>query len=431
MVTMAGGQESRFATGSNWRGCIGFGMIINSELFKCLKEKHGTSYQAFLREKLIAVAGNICEPNLGMDFDSVHAIMEEVDVIIQSAENTDFAERYDLMIDANVNGPQRLMRFAKMCKNLNLFVHVSTAFVNGEREGLFLENPMTMGENRRKDSSTFPWLDIGNEMNLSHKSTKASISLDTTKDLKRLGQERVKFYGWDNTYQLTKAMGEMVINEIRGDIPLLIIRPSVIESSYKEPFPGWIQGNRVTDPLIISYGKGQLPPFLGDPEVNLDIFCYEDFDSTPLIESSKSITKMKFFDNLDHLSKYTWNEICLRDGLKDGISKDETMVQKLTRKCKVKAVYAEQLCNTYEFGGFYKARFHIGNTQKLLEKMSEEELYNFEIDAKNIDWRKYFVEVHIPGLRKHVLNETRMHSEAKHVQLKETRMRTEANLVYN
>lgn len=43
---------------------------------------------------------------------------------------------------------------------------------------------------------------------------------------------------------MTKAMGEMILNEIRGDVPLLIIRPAVIESSYKQPFPGWIQGNR-------------------------------------------------------------------------------------------------------------------------------------------------------------------------------------------
>ena len=40
----------------------------------------------------------------------------------------------------------------------------------------------------------------------------------------------------------TKAMGEMLLNSMRGDIPVVIIRPSVIESSIKEPLPGWIQG---------------------------------------------------------------------------------------------------------------------------------------------------------------------------------------------
>ena len=50
--------------------------------------------------------------------------------------------------------------------------------------------------------------------------------------------------GWSTTYQLSKAMGEIAVNEIRGDVPLLIIRPSIIESCYNEPHPGWIQGMR-------------------------------------------------------------------------------------------------------------------------------------------------------------------------------------------
>lgn len=41
--------------------------------------------------------------------------------------------------------------------------------------------------------------------------------------------------------------------------------------------------------------------------------------------------------------------------------------------------------------------------------MSEDEQINFAIDVTKIDWRKYFQEVHIPGLRKHVLNDKRIH----------------------
>jgi len=42
----------------------------------------------------------------------------------------------------------------------------------------------------------------------------------------------------------TKAMGEMVINSMRGEIPVVTIRPSVIESTWRDPFPGWMEGNR-------------------------------------------------------------------------------------------------------------------------------------------------------------------------------------------
>lgn len=51
-------------------------------------------------------------------------------------------------------------------------------------------------------------------------------------------------YGWQDTYAFTKAMGEMVINSMRGDIPVVTVRPSVIESTFKDPFPGWMEGNR-------------------------------------------------------------------------------------------------------------------------------------------------------------------------------------------
>ena len=56
---------------------------------------------------------------------------------------------------------------------------------------------------------------------------------------------RAQYYGWENTCTFTKAMGECVIHNQRGDLPVLIIRPSVIESSYTEPFPGWLQGKRL------------------------------------------------------------------------------------------------------------------------------------------------------------------------------------------
>jgi hypothetical protein len=31
---------------------------------------------------------------------------------------------------------------------------------------------------------------------------------------------------------------------MRGEIPVVTIRPSVIESTWRDPFPGWMEGNR-------------------------------------------------------------------------------------------------------------------------------------------------------------------------------------------
>ncbi|KAL9162374.1 hypothetical protein ABFS82_07G086500 [Erythranthe guttata] len=425
--------------------------LINSELFKCLQEKHGKYYQEFMAKNLVPVIGNITEPNLGMDPDSAHAIMKDVNVIIESAANTNINERYDVSLKTNVNGPQRIMSFAKACKSLELLVYISTAYVNGEREGIFLENPLTMGENRRKDPSPFPRVDVSDEVNLASRSGTTSTGFDGNKYMRKLGMERANFYGWHNTYQITKAMGEMVINKTRGDMPVVIIRPTIIESCYKGPVPGWIQGNRVFDPLICSFGKGQLPAFLCKPDTPIDIipldmvvnatiaamakhgykhmpelniyqiatsvlnpvrisdmfdYTCEYFRSRPLIESESSsrisyydnLAPVKYFDNFDDLSKYTRDEIYRRFG-----SMRNVEAHKLQKQCKAKIMYAENLCKIYEFAGFLKARFDARNTQKLLSEMSKEEQINFDIDVTKIDWRNYITEVHIPGLIKFVL----------------------------
>ncbi|XP_051126583.1 fatty acyl-CoA reductase 2, chloroplastic-like [Andrographis paniculata] len=432
--------------------------IMYSNLFETLQEKYGSSYKEFAREKLIPVVGNICEPNLGMDTKSAQTLMDNVDVIIASAASTTLNARYDELINENTIAPQRLLRFAKRCKNLKVFVHMSTAYVNGRREGVIYETPWIMGENARKvdeemPSSAFPRLDLSDEINLATKTCMGLSDHDATKALRRLGQERATFYGWYNAYHLTKAMGEMVLEESRGDVPVLIIRPSVIEGSYKDPIPGWIQGNRMYDPVIISYGKGLLPGYLADPEAHVDIVpvdmvvnttvaaaakhgiiskpglnvyhattdfvnplqysdffnhMHEHFSKYPLTKS-KAVNKMEFFDEFNNFSKHIRQELSEQSGMSHIIGLNGNSPQsRLQKQYKAKVMYAEQLCKMYEFAGFFKARFHSGNTRKLLEEMSEEERRNFEVDATKIDWRKYLVEAHIPGLRKHVLHESKI-----------------------
>lgn len=51
-------------------------------------------------------------------------------------------------------------------------------------------------------------------------------------------------YGWPNTYAFTKAMGETVLEHLKESLPIVIIRPTVITGTIKEPFPGWIEGLR-------------------------------------------------------------------------------------------------------------------------------------------------------------------------------------------
>ena len=67
--------------------------IINSELFKNLREVHGEEYLIFMGQKLIPVAGNVREDDLGISPESIDEIAAEVDIIVNSAANTTFDER--------------------------------------------------------------------------------------------------------------------------------------------------------------------------------------------------------------------------------------------------------------------------------------------------------------------------------------------------
>ncbi|XXG45109.1 hypothetical protein AAC387_Pa02g0277 [Persea americana] len=212
--------------------------ILQADLFKCLKEIHGESYQSFMLSK--------------------------------SHQN----HWYDVALDTNTRGPSRLMHFAQRCKKLKLFQHVSTAYVNGQREGRVLERPFHMGESIARErlttessANSLPELDVEAEMELIGASQENLMA----KKMKEMGLDRATMFGWQDTYSFTKAMGEMVVNNIRGEIPLVIIRPSVVESTIKEPFPSWIEENRMVDPIITYYGKGHLTSFLADPEIPVDI----------------------------------------------------------------------------------------------------------------------------------------------------------------
>ncbi len=85
------------------------------------------------------------------------------------------------------------------------------------------------------------------------------------------GRTRARALGWPDCYAYTKALGERALLDNRGELPVTIVRPSIIESALTEPEPGWIRGFRMAEPVIISYGRGLLKQFPGVPEGVVDV----------------------------------------------------------------------------------------------------------------------------------------------------------------
>ncbi|KAJ0083662.1 hypothetical protein Patl1_30443 [Pistacia atlantica] len=246
--------------------------VIAKDLFRVLKEKCGTNLNSIFSEKTTLVPGDISLENLGLkDSNLREEMLKELDVVINLAATTNFDERYDVALGINTLGAKNVLNFAKKCNKLKVFVHVSTAYVSGETPGLSLEKSYRMGETLNGTSG----LDIDVEKKVMEQELNELQAEGATEDeiklaMKDLGLKRAKMYGWPNTYVFTKAMGEMLVDDSKENLSVVTIRPTIVTSTYKEPFSGWAEGIRTIDSLAVGYGKGRLTCFLGDLNAVID-----------------------------------------------------------------------------------------------------------------------------------------------------------------
>ncbi|XP_061342400.1 alcohol-forming fatty acyl-CoA reductase-like [Gastrolobium bilobum] len=246
--------------------------VFAKDLFSIQRDKWGEDFGSFVSEKVIAVAGDVSVENLGLkDLNLREEMLEEIDIIVHSAATTNFDERLDIAMGVNTMGALHVLNFAKTCFKVEILLHVSTAYVCGEVKGLIREEPLHIGHTLNGSSR----LDINlekqlieeklNELRLQNASEQTITSV-----MKNFGILRANLHGFPNAYVFTKAMGEMVLLNMKDDVPLIITRPTMVISTHSEPFPGWIEGVRTLDVVFVKYGKGTLRSFLGHPKTILD-----------------------------------------------------------------------------------------------------------------------------------------------------------------
>ncbi|XP_020552326.1 fatty acyl-CoA reductase 3-like isoform X2 [Sesamum indicum] len=251
--------------------------VMSVELFRVVKEEFDSNGAGGLLEKVVPISGDVSLENLGIIESRVREeIWRDVDIIVNSAATTRFDERYDVALGVNALGGMHVQHFATKCCKLKMLLHVSTAYVHGTRAGVIPEVAFHMGQTL--PGAEIPYLDINREKKIVEERLRQLHTLNSTPKqitsaMKDLGIERAKLHGWPNTYAFTKAMGEMMIlEEMKGkDYKLIILRPTIITSTYKEPFPGWIEGLRTLDAIFVAYGKRDLTVFLADPQSIIDM----------------------------------------------------------------------------------------------------------------------------------------------------------------
>ena len=61
---------------------------------------------------------------------------------------------------------------------------------------------------------------------------------------------------YPNTYTFTKNLAERLLDENRGDLPMVIIRPSIVGAAYKDPMNGWVDNLAALSGFIFVFGIG-------------------------------------------------------------------------------------------------------------------------------------------------------------------------------
>ncbi|CAL1284221.1 unnamed protein product [Larinioides sclopetarius] len=76
---------------------------------------------------------------------------------------------------------------------------------------------------------------------------------------------------WPNTYTFSKCLAENVIMDNMLEIPVAIIRPSIVIFTWKQPMPGYVEENSGICALSIGAGKGFIKVFQADPNNRLNM----------------------------------------------------------------------------------------------------------------------------------------------------------------
>jgi thioester reductase-like protein len=101
---------------------------------------------ALTRQRFAARAqpvwGDVTQPRLGLSEQDGRALADGVTDIVHSAASIDFALPLNAARAVNYQGTVNLVEFARACRNLYAFAHVSTAHVAGRRTGLIAEDEL-------------------------------------------------------------------------------------------------------------------------------------------------------------------------------------------------------------------------------------------------------------------------------------------------
>jgi len=251
--------------------------IIGSQIFDRLRSER-PGFDDWIRTRIVTVDGDLTATKLGLGEEEVKRIKEEIEIVIHCAATLDFDEPFDQALQHNVEATLELFNLSKSFKKLQVFTHMSTAYVSGNTMGKCKESLALL-----RDASA----DVEKILNTFRRMTPA--------DLRKVGPSICRYNKYPNTYTYTKCLTEHLLVKSRENVPLVIMRPTIIGASWKEPIEGWTDQALAAAALYLSAGVGFLKFFpgkmdmIGD-QIPVDIVSNATLIATYLNAKKDSVT---------------------------------------------------------------------------------------------------------------------------------------------
>jgi long-chain acyl-CoA synthetase len=252
--------------------------------------------------------------------------------------------------------------------------------------------------------------------------------------------------GWPNTYTFTKSLAESLIAKHGAGLPIAIVRPAIVETSVAKPFRGWNEGINTSASLSYLLGTAfrQLP---SNERKRLDIIPVDavcagmtligaalvERRHDPLYQLATSVTnpcdmgRSIELTSLGHRRHYRAQEgleywLRLRmDAIpvsKERYNRMSAPAQKMIIKSIQRVMSplpmkkplakternlerVEKLVGLFEpFILHNEHDFVADNVEKLSQALTPEEKEIFGYDTAGLDWWEYWIDIHIPALRR-------------------------------
>ncbi|KAK7595541.1 hypothetical protein V9T40_013366 [Parthenolecanium corni] len=335
------------------------------------------------REKISYVSGCIDQPLLGLSEEDRSKISNDVNIIYHCAATVKFNEMLAKAIKVNIMGTREVIKVARDVKSLKALLYVSTAY------------------------SFCNHIDVGEKLYPMHIEPEAMIELVEQKSATELETEVATYIkDWPNTYVFSKALAEWLILKEVSDLPVAILRPSQIISTWKEPLRGWVNNMYGPLGLLLGFGLGILHIYEGDLRDETVDMVPVDMVVNSLICATKEVAlNHKIKSNLNEAvpiynyanasqNPITWkyiSDICMDEVVKHWGFSNAICLTKVYRKL-------DQVRDILRYFRVRKWLFKTDNVQSLWKNLSPEDKEIFYFDIKNMNWAEY-LKCYVLGVR--------------------------------